>query len=300
MLLSSYQAMLRDLETNLRQQIQQDMAKEVKHGLERTTNHFRSSLQSQELVIQKSLMPMATARSVMDGIHRDVGVLKNIFHAPKTRGNVGEFLLESLVKDAMPAGLYEFQYTLSNRKRVDCILHLDSPIGKLPIDSKFPLDAFHQEESSDRQNDTDKSRIDQALFKHINDIATKYIIAGETADFAVLFLPSASVYLQIVEQHAEIMNLALQKRVYMACPMTLMPLLAVLHRGAKGMELQEQTHDMMAYHQKQTEDIDRLLKRFDEVTKANEKTTKMLEKMRISISKIKQRKREWEPVQQFV
>ena len=285
------------LEQTLRQQ-QQEFVRQVHQGL---SSQFQESMNSRVLEIQKTLLqPVAAAEQQLSGIYRDVATIKNSFHAPKTRGSFGELQLESLIKDCMAPTQYEFQCTLSNHKRVDCILHLPSPIGKLAVDSKFPMDAFqqllllnnHEQQDNAATTAAVKQKFQASLKKHILDIETKYIIEGETADYAIMFLPSEALFLTIVGECPEILGHANAKRVYLACPTTLMALLAQLHGATRGLRLQEQTETMVRRVQQMATDVDRLVQRFEQAERSLEKTKTELGKMRTSIGKIRKHKAE--------
>lgn len=182
----------------------------------------------------------------------------------------------------MPATSFDFQYTLSNNKRVDCILHLPSPMGKVAIDSKFPF-----------TNSAEKAKIlqqESLLSKHIHDIATKYIVVGETADYAIMFVPSQSIFLQIVDENPEIILQANQKKVYITCPTTLMALLAQLHGASRGMAVQQESEQISEHVKKLMKDMHRLEERFETAEKMLEKARDEHAKMQTSIRKIHKHK----------
>jgi DNA recombination protein RmuC len=300
-LLQRWTQEMQSLEQNLRHKLQQDVVREIHQGMTQTTQQLQKSV----------VEPVAAAQQQLSTIHRDIGTIKNIFHAPKTRGSWGELQLESIIQNCMPSSnMYEFQHTLSNQKRVDCVLHLPSPIGKLAIDSKFPLDHFraanyygevYDGDMDDARNDkVRKARLNEIMRKHIHDIASKYIVPGETADYAVLFLPSEAVFLQVIDDVPDIIMYANQSRVYIACPTMLMALLAQLHGASRGMALQEQTEDMVALVQKIMEDVDRLVQRFEHCEKSLEKAKQELSKMHVSIGKIRRNKVELDALSGFV
>ena len=126
----------------------------------------------------------------------DVLSLQDILSNKQTRGAFGEIQLTDIVSKALPKDSYDLQATLSNGKRADCLIHLPNPPGPIVVDSKFPLEAYEQLRRAETQDQLTRAaqQLRLSLRKHIKDIAEKYIIEGETADGALLFLPSEAVY----------------------------------------------------------------------------------------------------------
>ena len=156
-----------------------------------------------------------------------VSQLQNILSNKQARGSFGEVQLENLVRDALPDSAYDFQVTLSNGRRVDCFLKLPNPPGPIAIDSKFPLESYRQlvAAADEAARDVARRRLEADVKKHITDIASKYIIPGETAESAILFLPSESVYTEINLQLPKLVEASRRAHVYMAGPDNLMLIL---------------------------------------------------------------------------
>ena len=150
--------------------------------------------------------------------------LQNILSNKQARGSFGEVQLENLVRDALPDSAYDFQVTLSNGRRVDCLLKLPNPPGPIAIDSKFPLESYRElvAASDDTAKDAARRRLEVDVKKHISDIAGRYIIPGETAESAILFLPSEAVYAEINIQLPKLVEASRRAHVYMAGPDNLM------------------------------------------------------------------------------
>lgn len=301
--------LMQDFHQNLRRDIHQDIAKEVHQSVTATTAHFGTSLQAQEReigkrlnghyeTIQDRLQPVQSARQELQTMTLKMEHLESIFLSPKRRGTFGEQQLEALIGDVMHHGSYDFQFTLSNGKRPDCVLHLPSPIGDLAIDSKFPLEAFmelnNMETSglprSSLELDKARQKVGESLKKHIKDIADKYILPGETADCAILFLPSESLFAQLVEDHPKIYQEANRQRVWIACPTTLMAVLTTLRGVVKGMGLHQRTDEMLSEVAELSKDIDRLAQRMDKANKSVDVAKENLRLMQVSIDKILRRK----------
>src|SRR5208282_2700377 len=125
--------------------------------------------------------------------------LKDILANKQARGAFGQIRMESIVADALPKGAYSFQPTLSNGKRPDCLIHMPNGAAGIAVDAKFPLEGFEafREATTDEARSDAQSRIRRDVSKHIDDIAAKYLIAGETQDTAMLFVPAESVYAEL-------------------------------------------------------------------------------------------------------
>lgn len=286
---------LKSLEEHI---LRQHRAVEQIHmGQEKTSSQLQTSLQSQALVISESLLPVAVAQKQLESINRDVTNIKNIFHSPKSLGNFGEFQLETLIQSSLPSpALYDFQYTLSNKKRVDCVVHMPLPIGKVSIDSKFPLNSFQEILVNEPTtiSTTIRAKVNDSVHKHIEDIATKYILPGETADYAIMFLPSEALFLKLVTAFPKILDQANHRHVYIACPTTLIALLKQLHGTTRGLAMQAETTAMVGKVHQITEYILRLGQRFEQAEKSLEKAKTDVAKMQSFMSKILKAKAELE------
>lgn len=153
--------------------------------------------------------------------------LQKLLANRQAAGAFGEIQLENLVRQALPPAAYDFQKTLSNGKRADCLVDLPHPPGPIAIDSKFPLASYRAvvAAESDGAAKTARRDMDRAVRGHVDDIAERYIIAGETCDWAVMFLPSETLFAEIHEHLPEVVKHAFERRVAIVSPSTLMALL---------------------------------------------------------------------------
>ena len=135
-----------------------------------------------------------------------------------------------------------------------------------------------------------RHKIEDALKKHIKDIHEKYIIAGETAECAILFLPSESLFAQVVQEHPRILSFANQQRVWLACPTTLMAVLTTLRGVVRGMALTNQTEDLLSEVGELSKDVERLGTRFEKAQKSVDAAKENLRLLQISMDKIQRRK----------
>jgi DNA recombination protein RmuC len=186
------------------------------------------------------------AQKKIDGLTTNVVSLQELLGDKRSRGAFGEVQLESLVRNILPEAAFEFQYTFKgNGVRADCVLKLPAPTGMVAVDAKFPLENYHRMfESSageaDRAAAQRQFRAD--VRKHIDDIAGKYIIPGETSDGAVMFVPAEAVFAEIHAYHAEVVDYAMQRRVWIVSPTTLMAVLNTARAVMKDVATREQVH----------------------------------------------------------
>jgi DNA recombination protein RmuC len=146
------------------------------------------------------------------------------------------------VSKALPPDAYSLQATLSNGKRADCLIHLPNPPGPIVIDAKFPLEAYEalRRAASDRDTAEAGRALRASVRKHIRDIADRYIIEGETADGALMFLPSEAVYAELHANFADVVREGFQARVWIVSPTTCMATLNTMRAILKDARMREQ------------------------------------------------------------
>ena len=152
----------------------------------------------------------------------------------QTRGAFGQGRMEAIIQDGLPKGAYEFQFTLSNGKRPDCVVLLPDQ-RPLVIDAKFPLEAvtaFRDGKTEDERK-LAAQRLRQDVMKHVNDIAEKYLIPGETQDIALMFVPSESVYAELHDGFDDVVQKAYRAQVVMVSPSLLMLAIQVIQQIQK-------------------------------------------------------------------
>src|SRR5690606_5713675 len=157
--------------------------------------------------------------------------LQEILNDKKSRGAFGEVQLSALIHNMVPTQHYSEQHLLSNNKRPDCMLFLPEPTGNLAIDAKFPLENYRLLIDSSLQ-DAEKTQAERQfkldIRKHIQDIAEKYIIPGETADGAIMFIPAEAVFAEIHARHSDLVEIAQNANVWMVSPTTMMAILTTI------------------------------------------------------------------------
>ncbi|MGA9434807.1 MAG: DNA recombination protein RmuC, partial [Roseobacter sp.] len=192
--------------------------------------------------LQERLAAIDKAQDNITKLSGDVLSLQDILSNKQTRGAFGEIQLRDIVSKALPTDSYEMQHTLSNGKRADCLIHLPNPPGPIVIDSKFPLEAYEALRAADTDWELKDAvaKMKTAVTKHINAIAEKYIIEGETADGALMFLPSEAVYAELHANFPDIVRKGFDARVWIVSPTTCMATLNTMRAILKDARMREQ------------------------------------------------------------
>src|SRR3984957_9888497 len=184
---------------------QADMARAVNERLDSVTHRVGQSMEQTTRNTMDSLRVLHERLGIIDNAHKNltdltsqVTTLRDVLANKQSRGAFGQARMEAIVQDGMPKGSYEFQFTLSTGKRPDCVVFLPDQ-RPLCIDAKFPLEAMTalHDARSEEEKKFATQRLRADVMKHVSDIAEKYLIAGETQDTALMFVPSESVYAEI-------------------------------------------------------------------------------------------------------
>ena len=253
--------------------LQRAIAEQMAQSEGRLSTRLEQSLRDQNERTNKSLTGMAEklvvineANNHISALSSQVTQLQNILSNKQARGSFGEVQLENLVRDALPENAFEFQETLCNGKRVDCLLRLPNPPGPICIDSKFPLEAYRRFAGAGNELErVDALRaLENDVKKHIRDIAEKYIIPGKTAESAILFLPSESVYAEINIQLPKLVEASRKAHVYMAGADNLMLLLHTVRAILRDARMHEAAGLIQVQVELMMKDVNRLE---DRVTK---------------------------------
>ena len=219
------------------EQISVKVNERLDEGFKKTNETF-ANVVAQIATIQE-------AQRKIETLTGSVVSLQELLGDKRSRGAFGEVQLEALVRNVMPPGSYGFQYTLSNGNRADCVLILPAPTGMVAVDSKFPLESYRgmfdpAAAEGDRNLAKKQFRVD--VKKHVADIAAKYIIANETSDGAVMFLPAEAVFAEIHAYHPDVVEFANARRVWITSPTTLMAILNTACAVLKDVETRKQVH----------------------------------------------------------
>ena len=240
----------------------------------------------------KRLTIIDQAQQKITELSSNVVGLQDILNDKRSRGAFGEIQLNSLIRNVIPDGHFSLQHTLSNGKRVDCLLFLPDPTGNIAIDAKFPLESFKQLQASNRssqQQHTLEQQFRNDIKKHIQDIASKYIISEETSDGAMMFIPAESVFAEIHAHYPEIIELAQKSRVWLVSPTTMMAVLTTARAVLKDAATRKQVHIIQQHLNALGTDFSRFQARMDNLARHINQAQQDVEQVHVSSKKISSR-----------
>ncbi len=266
-------------------QVQQQLSENM-HGSARRTAQSLGDLQQRLATIDK-------AQENITKLSGDVLSLQDILSNKQTRGAFGEIQLHDIVIKALPQDSFTMQATLSNGRRADCIIHLPNPPGPIAIDSKFPLEAYEAMRRASAEADLAEAarQFRTALRKHIRDISEKYIIEGETADGALMFLPSEAVYAEIHANFPDLVRESFAARVWIVSPTTCMATLNTMRAILKDARMRAQAGSIRRELGLLYQDVDRLGTRVENLDRHFGQAAKDLSEIKISSEKAGRRAR---------
>jgi DNA recombination protein RmuC len=274
------------------------LASAVEQRLAQLGDRVGLRLQESSTQAQASLTELKERLAVIDAAQKNIVELstqvvglQDILSNKQARGAFGEVQLEGLVRDALPAANYEFQATLSNSRRVDCLLKLPNPPGSIAIDSKFPLEAYRalREAKDEAAAKLAQRDFHTTVRNHVIAIAEKYILPGETADWAVMFLPSEAVYAELHSGFSGLVEESLRRRVSIASPSTLMALLTTIRAVLRDVRMREQAHEIQRTVGLLLEDVRRLGERVGKLQTHHDQAGKDLQDIVKSTDQIQRR-----------
>lgn len=265
-------------------EISGQVEKRLSEGFAQTTATFTD--------IVKRLALIDEAQKRITELSTSVVSLQEILADKRSRGVFGEVQLQALIHNVLPKSHYALQYTLSNHKRADCVLFLPPPTGTIAIDSKFPLESYRRYTdislaSTERQLAEQQFRVD--IRKHIQDVASKYIIPNETADGAVLFIPAEAIFAEIHAHHYDLVEEAHKARVWLTSPTTMMAILTTARTVLKDAATREQVHVIQKYLAELAKDFARFQQRMNNLARHIDQAHGDIQEVRTSAEKITHR-----------
>ena len=280
----SQTAMLQVMEQRLAE-VQRQMT-EALHGTSTRTARSLGELQTRLETIDK-------AQANIEKLSGNVLSLQDILSNKQTRGAFGEIQLHDIVQKALPKDAYTMQATLSNGRRADCLIHLPNPPGPIVIDAKFPLEAYE----AIRRADTPRGVVEAAqqmraaVRAHIRAISEKYILEGETADGALMFLPSEAVYAELHANFPELVREGFAVKVWIVSPTTCMATLNTMRAVLKDARMREQAGAIRKELALPYADVDRLGTRVESLDRHFGQAAKDIEDIKVSSEKAGKRAR---------
>ncbi|MEC9484658.1 MAG: DNA recombination protein RmuC [Candidatus Izemoplasma sp.] len=256
----------------------------LSEGFEKTNKTFTN--------IVERLSKIDEAQKNIDKLSTEVVSLQNILTDKKTRGTFGEVQLNHILESIFGeknTKVFDTQVTLSNGKKVDALIHLPEQMGNLAIDSKFPLENYQRmvdKDASNRAKELATRGFKKDVKKHIDDIATKYIIPTETSEQAILFVPAEAIFAEINAYHQDLVDYAQRKRVWIASPTTLMSLLTTVQMMLRNAERDKHAKVIQEELIKLGDEFKRYQERWDKLSRTIDTVNKDVKNIHITSNKI--------------
>jgi DNA recombination protein RmuC len=277
---------------------QGDIARAVNERLDRMTHRVGADLNETSRKTHESIAKLNERLAVIDTAQKNltdlstnmVG-LQEILANKQARGAFGQMRMETIVQDGLPKGAYTFQATLSNGKRPDCLLHMPNTPAGVVIDAKFPLEGFEAfriaRRDEEKKEAAKRVRID--VGRHVDAMAERYFIAGETQDTAILFVPSEAIYADLCEHFTDLVQKAHRARIVICAPNMLMLAVQTMQAILKDVQMREQAHLIQREVAKLMDDMGRFRERVLDLQRHFGQANQDVEKILTSSEKIAQR-----------
>jgi DNA recombination protein RmuC len=230
---------------------QGDIARAVNERLDRMSHRVGSDLNETARKTNDSIAKLHERLAVIDTAQKNLTdlstnmvSLQEILANKQARGAFGQMRMESIIMDGLPKGAYSFQATLSNGKRPDCLLHMPNTKAGVVIDAKFPLEGFEAFRTARAQEEKKEAarRVRVDVARHVEAMAERYFLPGETQDTAILFVPSESVYADLAEHFDDLVQKAHRARIVISSPNMLMLAVQTMQAILKDVKMREQAH----------------------------------------------------------
>ena len=249
---------------------QTDLARLVADRLDSVGSRIGAGLENQAQTTGENLGKLNERLAVIDAAQarltemtREVVSLKDILANKQARGAFGQGRMEAIVRDGLPAGAYDFQFTLSNRARPDCVIRLPGDPRLLAVDAKFPLEAFTALKGArdDEARKAAQARVRADVGRHVKDISERYLLPGETQDIALMFVPSEAIYCDLVEHFDELVQKAHRARVVIVSPTLMMMAINVAQAILRDAKMRDEAQQIQAEVGKLVNDVRLLTER---------------------------------------
>lgn len=252
-----------------------------------TTKHTTDNLRQ----LHERIGVIDRAQKTISDLSGQVHDLSRILSDKQSRGAFGQGRMEAIIQDGLPIGTYDFQPTLSNNTRPDCVIAMPNGAPGLVIDAKFPLEAFKKvtESLSEEETRQANQQFKRDIAKHVLDIRERYLLPGETQDTAFMFVPSESIFAELHEFHEDLVQKAHRARVVIVSPALLMLSVQVVQALLKDVRMREEAHVIQAEVGHLMDDINRLSDRVINLQKHFAQASRDVEQILVSSEKIARR-----------
>ena len=261
-----------------------EVSSQVSENLRTESKENRTALQG----LKERLAVIDAAQKNIAQLSGQMVDLQEILSNKQARGAFGEIQLHDLIVSALPPSAYSFQCKLGNGRIVDCLLTLPNPPGSIAIDSKFPLEGYQTlRAATDSVSRIRAGRLfSNHVLQHVKDISMRYIIPGETADSALMFLPSEAIYAELHANYRNVIEEAFRSRVWIVSPTTLMATLNTVRAVLKDTRMREQAGLIQAEVGRLASDVGRLDERVQKLQRHFELASDDVRQIRISAEKV--------------
>lgn len=285
---------LREDFEKLNERIELKLTRINDHVNERLDQNFEKTNKTFNNVIER-LTKIDEAQKKIDSLSTEIVSLQSVLTDKKTRGTFGEVNLQYILSNIFGehnSGIYEMQHKLSNGFIADAILYAPAPLGTIAIDSKFPLENY--ERMTNKSLSPEERKVAEKLFKsdfkkHIDAIASKYILPGETASEAIMFLPAEAIFAEVNAYHQDLLKDAYNKKVWITSPTTLMSTLSVISMILKNMERDKYAKVIHDELNKLSIDFSRYKDRWDKLSRNIDTVSKSVKELHTTSEKISKR-----------
>ncbi len=264
-----------------------DVHRRVGASLDKTSDKTQTTMGD----LRERIARLDAAQKNITELSTQMVSLQDILSNKQARGAFGEIQLNDLVSQVLPPSAYEFQAQIGDGKRVDCLLRLPYPPGPVAVDAKFPLESYRA--MQDAKDDAAKLRAARSfradMLKHVADIKEKYIVPGETAEAAFMFLPSEAIYSELHASFGEVVEQSFRDRVFIVSPTTLWATLNTVRAVFRDVRMREQAGEIQKLVRVMMKDVARLDERADKLHRHFEMAQKDVSEIRTSTGKIVKR-----------
>ena len=282
----------------LMQTQEKEVTKKIEERLSEMMKRFGEGMEKSRVTQQNTMGELKERLVLIDAAQKNIEELSSqvvglhdILSNKQARGAFGEIQLADLVRSIMPPNAYTFQATVAGNRRVDCLLTLPNPPGPIAIDAKFPLESYRTLIDSKDENNRNLARkaLASDVLKHVRDISEKYIIPGETAESALMFLPSEAVYAELHANLADVVEKSWKLKVWIVSPTTLMATLNTIRAVLKDAQMREQAHVIQKEVSLMLTDVERLDGRVGKLESHFRQAEDDIKQIRVSADKLTKR-----------